>query len=110
VPPLAIWKRPGRSRIAPVNAPRAWPKNSLSNISRGMALQLTRTNGRVDRGLRSWISRARSSLPVPDSPITKTVAPLDATSSTCCKTSHSARLRPTILPKLEDGLASSFVR
>jgi len=38
-----------RSRIAPVKAPRTWPKNSLSNSSRGIAAQLTRISGRSRR-------------------------------------------------------------
>jgi hypothetical protein len=33
--------RPARSRSAPVKAPRAWPKNSLSYSSRGTAAQFT---------------------------------------------------------------------
>ena len=45
VPPSASWKRPSRSAEAPVNEPRRWPKNSLSQISSGMAAQLTRTYG-----------------------------------------------------------------
>ena len=81
-----------------MKAPRACPKNSLSKISRGMALQLTLTNGRLDRGLRLWTSLASSSLPVPDSPVMSTVASVDATASTCCMTCRSARLLPTILP------------
>ena len=60
--------------MAPVNDPFTCPKNSLSNKSRGTAAQLTLTNGRADRPLRSWIARATSSLPVPDSPRTSTLA------------------------------------
>ena len=105
VPPSAISKRPRRSRTAPVKAPRACPKNSLSKISRGMALQLTFTNGRLDRRLRLWTSCASSSLPVPDSPVMSTVASVRATSSTCCMTCRSARLPPTIRP---DGMSRSI--
>jgi hypothetical protein len=36
--------------MAPVKAPRRWPKNSLSNSSSGMAAQLTETNGPRARG------------------------------------------------------------
>ena len=43
LPPSANWKRP-RSRIAPVKAPLAYPKNSLSNSFAGIEPQLTRTN------------------------------------------------------------------
>ena len=50
VPPSAVSKRPARSLIAPVKAPLAWPKNSLSNRSLGMDAQLTRTSGRLCAG------------------------------------------------------------
>jgi 2-methylisocitrate lyase-like PEP mutase family enzyme len=80
---------------------------ALEHLARD-ALQLTRTHGRCDRRLRSWISRARSSLPVPDSPVIRTVASDDATSSTCSKTWRSERLRPTIRPKLKALSISSF--
>ena len=43
VPPSARWKRPSRSAEAPVNEPRRCPKNSLSQMSCGIAAQLTRT-------------------------------------------------------------------
>src|SRR5213082_385610 len=52
-----------------------------------MALQLTGTNGCVLRGLTSWMARATSSLPVPDSPCTSTGAMLRATFSTSVRTS-----------------------
>jgi hypothetical protein len=46
VPPCACSKKPRFLACAPVNAPRSWPKSSLSMSSRGMAAQLTFTNGR----------------------------------------------------------------
>ena len=46
-----------------------------------MAPQLIATKGRRARGLRSWIVRATSSLPQPDSPVMKTVASVGATRS-----------------------------
>src|SRR5262245_41761582 len=38
-----------------------------------MAPQLIATNGRLRRGLASWIARAATSLPVPDSPRMRTL-------------------------------------
>jgi hypothetical protein len=52
VPPSAVSKRPARSLMASVNAPRACPKNSLSYKSFGMEAQLTRTSGLSFRRLR----------------------------------------------------------
>ena len=50
VPPLASSKRPRFAPLAPVNAPRSWPKSSLSRSDSGSAAQLTATNGFVARG------------------------------------------------------------
>ena len=47
VPPSATSNLPRRSATAPVNAPRTWPKSSLSISSSGIAAQLTSTNGAV---------------------------------------------------------------
>ena len=41
----AISKRPGLSLIAPVNAPRSWPKSSVSIRLSEKSAQLTATNG-----------------------------------------------------------------
>ena len=68
VPPSAISKRPLRVARAPVNAPFSWPNSSLSSSSAGIAPQLIGTNGRSRRGEASWMARATTSLPVPDSP------------------------------------------
>ncbi len=46
-----------------------------------MAPQLTATNGARERSLRSWIVRATTSLPLPDSPVTSTVADVGETLS-----------------------------
>ncbi len=77
-----------------MKAPRAWPKNSLSNNSRGTAAQFTRISGRSRRRLASWIARAISSLPVPDSPVTSTVASVPATRSIWRRIASMAGLRP----------------
>jgi len=50
----------------------SWPKISLSMSVSGIAAQLTATNGRDLRGLKSWSVRATSSLPVPLSPVMST--------------------------------------
>ena len=55
----------------------SWPNNSLSISSLGMAAQLTSISGPVARLLRSWIHRATSSLPVPLSPVIRTVHRLE---------------------------------
>jgi hypothetical protein len=61
VPPLASSKRPRRWWMAPVKAPRSWPKSSLSMRVSGMAAQL------LDQGpLRwavPWIARATAPCP-----------------------------------------------
>jgi hypothetical protein len=68
VPPSASAKRPSRLTVAPVNAPRSWPKNSLSMSAAGMAAQFTLTSGLSLRVLAAWRARAKSSFPVPVSP------------------------------------------
>jgi hypothetical protein len=64
-----------------VKLPRTWPNSSLSMSDRGIAAQLTATKRFAARGERSWIARATSSLPVPVSPRTSTVASVGATRS-----------------------------
>jgi hypothetical protein len=49
VPPSASAKRPARALVAPVKAPFACPKSSLSRSASGIAAQLTETNGAVAR-------------------------------------------------------------
>src|SRR2546422_368639 len=78
VPPAAAEKSPIVSATAPVKAPFTWPKSSDSMSVSGIAPQLTDTNGPLRRGLSSWNARATSSLPVPLSPVTRTVESLSA--------------------------------
>ena len=73
VPPSASSKRPLRAVAAPVKAPRAWPKSSLSTRSGGSAPQFTATKRRSRREEWWWMARAASSLPVPVSPPRSTV-------------------------------------
>ena len=68
VPLFADSMRPMRRSIAPVKAPFSWPKSSLSIRSLEIAPQFTAMKGPAQRGERSWIARATSSLPVPLSP------------------------------------------
>ena len=55
---------------------------------------------RVLRRLVSWTARATSSLPVPVSPSSRTVASVGATVRTWCRTPASARLLPHDLLEL----------
>ena len=60
--------------MAPVNAPFSCPNSSDSRTNSGSAAQLTLMNGPLAQGDRSWMARANSSLPVPDSPRSSTGA------------------------------------
>ena len=55
-------------------SPFTWPKISLSIRSRGIAAQFRGTNRAWDRALCAWMASAQTSLPVPLSPVTNTVA------------------------------------
>ena len=74
VPLSAPSKRPLRMVMAPVKEPFSWPKSSVSRSVSGSAAQLTLISGWGLRGLARWMASATSSLPVPDSPVTSTVA------------------------------------
>ncbi len=76
VPPSAASKRPFWSRWAPVKEPFTWPNSSDSSRVSVSAPQLRATKGWARRGLFAWRARATSSLPVPLSPCTSTVAVL----------------------------------
>jgi hypothetical protein len=105
VPPCACSKKPRFLACAPVNAPRSWPKSSLSMSSRGMAAQLTFTNGSSARGERRWMAREMSSLPVPLSPVMSTDAFVGATFSISWKSFRHRRRSPDHLVLLELLLA-----
>ena len=70
-----------------MNAPRTWPKSSLSSSSAGSAAAFTATNGPFRRGEWAWMMRAITSLPVPLSPVTSTV------DSLCWRVSMSRNTR-----------------
>ena len=109
VPPSASRKRPTREQIAPVNAPRSWPNISLSRRSSGIAPQCTGTSRCNRRRLRAWIACATSSLPVPLSPVTSTVAFVPATRRTMSNTACMLRCRPMMPanPGLPDSTSST---
>jgi hypothetical protein len=77
-----------------VNAPRSWPKSSLSTSSRLSAAQFMAIIGLVRRGLRQWSALATSSFPVPLSPRTSTVTSASATRSIVSNTRRIAGLCP----------------
>ncbi len=93
---MAFAKRPSRRANAPVNAPRSWPNSSASRMLSGMAAQLTATKGPDLRAECSWMKRASSSLPVPLSPRTRTVAEDGAACVAISRTRRRAGLDPTI--------------
>jgi hypothetical protein len=97
VPPFAASKNPGRSRSAPVKAPRAWPKSSLSSSVSVTAPQLTATNGRAALGDSSWTSRAIRSLPTPLSPVMSTVDSTLATRWSGCGLRRGSPRDPTTI-------------
>ena len=81
VPPEAASNSPTWSATAPVKAPFTWPKRCDSSRSGGRFELLTVTNGASERGPCWWIASAVSSLPVPLSPVIRTVVRAGATCS-----------------------------
>src|SRR5581483_10359306 len=81
VPSCAASKNPLRWPTEPVKAPFSCPNSSDSISPSGIAPQLTVTNGPL-RSLRSWISSANTSLPVPLSPMRRTVIEVGAIART----------------------------
>ena len=100
VPPSAASKRPVAPRVAPVKAPRSWPKSSLS-ISAGGDGGAVHVDERLARGggCAAWMARATSSLPVPVSPRMSTVASAGATWRTSASAWRSEALFPRISPE-----------
>ena len=72
--PSASSKRPTRSTLASVKAPRTWPKSSLSKTPSAMPPAFTVTIGRLARGDTAWSACATRLLPVPFSPVMRTLA------------------------------------
>ena len=94
VPPSASANLPFFVVVAPVNAPRTWPKSSDSSNDSGIAAQFTLISGMSRCALRSWMARAMSSFPVPVSPVMRTVLFVSATRSARWMICSMARLRP----------------
>ena len=102
MPPCAISKRPGLSLIAPVKAPRSWPKSSVSIRVSEKSAQLTATKGWWRRVL-SWCSTlAMTSLPVPLSPMMITLLSLRLTTLAKSKMARIRGLRPTTTSSREN--------
>ncbi len=96
VPPCASENLPFREAVASVNAPRTWPNSSDSSSASGIAAQFTLMNGLAASALHACTARATNSLPVPVSPVIRTVLRVAATSSIRRTTSSSRSLRPTM--------------
>src|ERR1700676_3670525 len=86
---------PGLACCAPVNAPRSYPNSSDSSSGSGSAAQLMATNGPRLRIDARCTKRAMPSFPVPDSPVSRTVASVGATSAARFITSFHASDAPT---------------
>ena len=94
VPWSAASKRPRLARTAPVNEPASCPKISLSSSYRGIAAQLTATNGLAERALHRCRSCATTSLPLPDGPVISTEAFDFAARSIRARTARVGALSP----------------
>ncbi len=110
MPLLALSNRPLRMVMAPVNEPFSWPNSSVSSSDSGSAAQLTFTSGCGLRLLARCSASATSSLPVPDSPVMRTVASDGATLPMSLKTSSIGLLLPTIRSRSASRLPSSSRR
>jgi len=88
VPLLATSNKPFLSFIAPVNEPALWPNISLSSKSLLKAEQFIATKAFSLRRLLRWIACAKTSFPVPVSPVSNTVTSVAATfwakATVCC--------------------------
>ena len=94
MPPLASSNLPGRAST-PVATPFSMPKSSLSRRLSGIAAQLRARNGPSRRGEPVWRSRAASSLPVPLSPVMRTLTREAAARATSSLARRMAAESPT---------------
>jgi len=94
VPPSATSNFPFRRALAPVKAPGSWPKSSEEVSSFGIAPVFTGTKGPSRRSESAWIAWAASSLPVPLSPVSRTVTSEFAALRIRSKTESIAGLVP----------------
>ena len=72
----------------------------------GSAAQFSLMNGRSRRSLWSWMARAKSSLPVPLSPWSSTVARVGAAIDTVCMSRRIDGLSPRICRSLRSSITS----
>ena len=96
MPWCASSKSPRRESMAPVKAPFSWPKSSLSSTVGESAATLTAMKALWRRGERACTPRAKSSLPVPDSPVMRTVESTGAICTTRSSASRMALVSPTM--------------
>ncbi|EKD68477.1 MAG: hypothetical protein ACD_47C00603G0001 [uncultured bacterium] len=108
VPLSASSNFPILSAVAPVKAPFLWPNSSDSRSVSGIAAQFIFTNGFFALSLLSCMSRATSSLPVPDSPVINTVVFEPATLVIISKTPLMAALAPMKLTSSETAFSAAF--
>ena len=106
MPRLARSKAPSTRLMAPVKAPFSWPKSADSTSPSGSAAQFSLMNGLSRRSLWSWIARANSSLPVPDSPCSSTVARVGAAMDTVCRIRRIAGESPMICRSFRNWITS----
>ncbi len=105
VPPRAALTRPSRRARAPVKAPFSCPNSSLSNRLSVSPEHSTGTKAPSRRALPSWMARATSSLPVPDSPSNSAAVSLGATRWISASIALKADERPTMPAACGDTLA-----
>ena len=110
VPRWASSNLPGLRAEAPVKAPFSWPNSSVSSSVSGIAAQLIATNGPSARGLSACSARANSSLPVPLSPSSSTVASVVAARCSATVTCFSFASSPMICGAPRRAASSSLSR
>ncbi len=90
-----------------MKAPLSCPNSSEATRPSGSAAQLTFTMARLARGDPAWIARARSSFPVPVSPVISTVESVAVTRATRSSTSRSFGELPITPPAAAVAVISS---
>src|SRR5712692_9890702 len=107
VPRSAAANSPGLACTALVKAPRTCPNSWLSSNASGIAPQLMGTNACACRGLAAWMALATISLPVPLSPVMRTLLGVELILATCARRLRMAALSPS---RRCSGTAGSTVR
>jgi len=96
---MGVKKQPFAAAIRAGKGPLTWPNSSASIISGGMAAQLTGINGLSARSDSEWIERAATSLPVPDSPVSRIEVGSRATRAIVSRTLRAAADSPIRLSR-----------